>query len=147
MRGRSILLVEDEPLVARMLMGAFEIWGYTAYHASNASEALELAAEHYDTISLVICDVMLPEMHGTQVAARIREMYPRVKTCFTSGYTLDILSKEGLLNQEDLNSSVTFLQKPFLPTVLHELIRRSMKETPSARPAARAGKAYAAAAY
>jgi two-component system cell cycle sensor histidine kinase/response regulator CckA len=122
MSSGTILLVEDEALVAKMMMSAFAMWGFRAHHAANPTEALLFAADHGRTISFLICDVMLPEMHGSEVAERIRDLCPGLKTCFTSGYPLDILSKLGALEPQDLNDSVMFLQKPFLPAVLRQVI-------------------------
>jgi DNA-binding NtrC family response regulator len=125
----TILLVEDDEAIARMLVAAMGMWGYNALHASNHAEAVELAEAHGNTIGMAICDVLLPDKPGPMVVESLRRICPKLKTCFTSGYTLDILNERGLLRRDAvLNGSVLYLQKPFLPQALREVITRTMGE-------------------
>src|ERR1051325_9379464 len=120
---RTILLVEDDPLVAKMLMTGMRLWGYEALHAASSEQALELTRAHQDEIALTICDVILPDRPGRAVAAGIRVLCPEMRTCFMSGYTMDLLRERGLLSEDCLlDTSVTYVQKPFAPRVMRDLI-------------------------
>src|SRR5690242_21940587 len=143
---RSVLLVEDDPMVARMMTTALEMWGYTPLHAGTPHEALRLAEAHRDQIFLAICDVMLPEMSGTSVAANIRGLCPNAEICFTSGYTIDVLTQRGLLSEDDFaDDSTVYLQKPFLPQALRDLVRQAAAESDWRAQAATKKVHYAAA--
>jgi CheY-like chemotaxis protein len=145
----TILLVEDDPVVARMLMFCMQVWGYEALHATTSQEALTLAEAHRDEIALTICDIMLPDAPGRAVAASIRMLCPEMQTCFMSGYTMDLLRERGLLPQDCLlDTTVTYLQKPFMPQVMHDLITRVLDETRTPRESVfKRNTFYASAAY
>jgi DNA-binding response OmpR family regulator len=127
--ARLILLVEDDPMVASMLMAAMRSWGVDALHAANAKAAVAYAETYQDRIGMMICDVLLPGESGPVIAAQVRSICPDVKTCFTSGYTPDILTQRGILPSDILNdTSVTYLQKPFLPRTIHDMIVREIED-------------------
>jgi CheY-like chemotaxis protein len=145
---RMILLVEDDPVVARMLMFCMQLWGYEALHARSSEEAHTLAQAHRDEIALTICDIMLPDTPGRAVAASIRTLCPEMRTCFMSGYSMDLLRERGLLAQDCLlDTTVTYLQKPFMPQVMHDLITRMLNELSTPRESAFKSTFYASAAY
>lgn len=86
----TILLVEDEPLVmdaaARMLASL----GYRVIQANSGAAALAASRQHAGEISLVLSDVMMPEMNGPELAVRLLEMRPRTRVLFMSGYPNDV---------------------------------------------------------
>src|ERR1700752_3665385 len=100
--GRTILLVEDEAALGKMLPRVMWKWGYKALYAANANEALALAHVHRADIALVICNAVLPDMPGPSLARMIRGMCPRVKTCFMSGYPFENLRERDLPTEETL---------------------------------------------
>src|ERR1051325_6356835 len=108
----TILVVEDNPLVARTLATMVEHCNFTAVLAAGGDDALALARTHAEDLVMVLCDVLLPLAPGPVVAARLRALCPRVKTCYISGYPLDLLEQQGLLRQTDLEDpAVAYLQK------------------------------------
>jgi putative two-component system response regulator len=123
MRSETVLLVEDDMLVARFLMLVMRMWGYDATHASTSREAVDFAILHQNEITLVLCDVNLQGESGLSVAAKIRGLCPRSKTIFTSGFPLDVLCEGGLLTREVLqNGDTGYIKKPFLPGDLSNAI-------------------------
>jgi CheY-like chemotaxis protein len=121
--GHKLLLVEDDPGIATMLMAAMPMWGYDVLYAANARSAVEIARVERADIRVVLCDVILPGGPGPAVAAAIREFCPGVWIIFTSGYPMDVLVERGLLSRETLREAGTgYLPKPFLPSDVRDLV-------------------------
>jgi signal transduction histidine kinase/DNA-binding response OmpR family regulator len=104
----TILLVEDEPAVLRITKTRLERLGYTVLAASNALEAMRVAQEHAGAIHLLLTDVIMPEMNGRDLAAKLLSICPQTKCLFMSGYTADVIADHGILDE-----GVSFIQKPF----------------------------------
>jgi CheY-like chemotaxis protein len=83
--GTLVLVVEDDPRVSRATLGALEELGYRTLAAGSGAEALALL-EANPKVALVITDVMMPEMTGTELAAAIRPLYPELPILFVTGY-------------------------------------------------------------
>src|SRR5436305_11513957 len=116
MTSGTVLLVEDDAEVARLLMMVMKMWGLNAAHAASSQEAMDFALLHRDEISLVVCDVNLKGETGPAVAAKVRNLCPGSRTLFTSGSPFDVLCDQGLLSRETLdNPEISYIQKPFLP--------------------------------
>lgn len=114
MPQRTVLVVEDDPAVAQLLMMALRSWEYDAIHAATSRQALDFARLHQNEIALVVCDVNLQGETGPAVAARIRAICPRTATLFTSGFPFDVLCECGLLTPQILqNGDTGYIQKPF----------------------------------
>lgn len=114
----TILLVEDEEMVRKLVQVALEEKGYTLLEARAAGEALTLAAQYPGTINLLMTDVVMPQMSGRELAERLVVLRPDLKVLFTSGYTDDSVVRHGLLTAE-----VEFLPKPFSPHALALKVR------------------------
>ena len=115
----KILLVEDEDAVRIFSARALSNKGYQVTDAPSGSLALQLLEEKKIDPEVLITDVMMPEMDGTQLAKIVREKYPHVKIIFISGYAEDKF-------KEHLGDHVYFLPKPFtlkqLATKVKEVI-------------------------
>lgn len=97
LRGtETILLCEDEPDIRKFIREVLESNGYSVIEARDGEEAIEAFRYHREKISLVILDVIMPKKSGKDVHDMILEINPFIKTIFMSGYTSDILQKEGL---------------------------------------------------
>ena len=106
----TILLVEDEPSILRMTRMMLERKGYTMLTATSpSSEAVEKAKNHSSIIALLMTDVVMPEMNGRDLAAKVTMLYPDIRLLFMSGYTADVITHQGVLD-----AGVAFIQKPFL---------------------------------
>ena len=117
----TILLVEDEPSLLRMIMRTLEKLGYTVLAASTPGEAIRLAEEHPGTIHLLLTDVVMPEMNGRELAKRLLSLYPELKRLFVSGYTADVIAHHGVLDE-----GVHFIQKPFTVKALADKLRKAI---------------------
>ena len=109
----SILVVEDEPAVREIVSTILKDTGYDVFEASNGREALDKYGEHPEHIDLLITDVVMPEMYGTQLAETLHETRPDMNVLFISGYTDASIQERTLLEEE-----AHFLQKPFKPKFL-----------------------------
>lgn len=81
-----ILLVDDEETVRRVTGRLLEKLGYQVRSASDGSEALQII-EDGEEFDLVLTDVVMPGLSGIEMAERLRELRPRQRILFTSGYT------------------------------------------------------------
>jgi PAS domain S-box-containing protein len=104
----TILLVEDEASILNMAKLMLEKLGYRVLPASTPSEAIRLAREHDEEIRLLMVDVIMPEMNGRDLAKQVEALSPKMVCLFMSGYSGDIITHHGMLDEE-----VYFIQKPF----------------------------------
>jgi PAS domain S-box-containing protein len=115
-QGPTILLVEDEDSVRRLMHKFLEREGYQLLEARSAQEAEGLAEVYDEPIDVLVTDVVMPGMSGPELAERLAPLRPDMKVLFVSGYRHDTPEFQGLL-QRDLN----LLPKPF---PARELLRR-----------------------
>lgn len=106
--SETILLVEDEELVRNLNREILESYGYKVIEARNGVEALKIYSEGETAIDLLMTDVVMPEMGGSELALKLAETHPDLKVLFTSGYTDDAVVRHGVIDD-----SANFLQKPF----------------------------------
>jgi CheY-like chemotaxis protein len=104
----TILLVEDEPAILDIASMMLEKQGYTILKACTPRDAMEQAIKYNGIIHLLMTDVIMPEMNGRDLANKLLSLYPQMKCLFMSGYTADVISRHGVLDE-----GVSFLQKPF----------------------------------
>ena len=104
----TILLVEDDQAILDLGRMILENLGYTVLAAQSPVDSIRLVEEHQGEIHLLITDVVMPQMHGRQLAEQLRVIRPKIRCLFMSGYTADVIAHRGILH-EGLN----FLQKPF----------------------------------
>ena len=116
-RDGIILLVEDEAPVRHFARAALEEQGYRVLEAGHGWEALMRLSEFDGAVSLVIADVMMPEMGGSELARRLAVERPGLPILFLSGYTDDERTLQGL------GPPSAFVQKPFTPGALAERVR------------------------
>ncbi len=114
----TVLLVEDEPGVRALAEVVLRRLGYTVLVAENGTAALRLWEESRGSIDVLLTDVIMPRMSGSELAGRLREMNPGLKILFMSGYTDDMLSDQGILAGE-----TQLIQKPFTAEALARKLR------------------------
>jgi CheY-like chemotaxis protein len=114
----TVLLVEDDDSVRRMMHSFLEREGYQLLEAENAEEAEDLAELYEGSIHVLVSDVLMPGMSGPELAARLMPLRPEMKTLFVSGYPHDTLERLGL-SKGDLN----LLPKPFRAAELLQRIQ------------------------
>ena len=104
----GILLVDDEEMLLSISRDLLEGLGYTVYSAENGEHALEVFAAHRRDISLVILDMIMPMMGGTETFFRLREQASDLKILFCSGF-----SREGTGYESVGLGAGGFIQKPY----------------------------------
>lgn len=117
----TVLLVEDEPMVLKMGRNMLEALGYTVLTTVSPVQALKLAEEHAQEIHLLMTDVVMPEMNGRDLAAKLKSLCPGIKTLFMSGYTANVIAHHGVLEK-----GVHFMQKPFSMKDLADKVREAL---------------------
>ncbi|MDP3481162.1 MAG: response regulator, partial [Desulfoprunum sp.] len=116
--NETILLVEDEPAILDMTRLMLERLGYQVLSAAKPSEAIHLTKKHAAVINLLITDVILPEMSGLELGEKLIPFYPGLKVLFMSGYTGDVITRQGVLVE-----GINFIQKPFTKGTLAAKVR------------------------
>ena len=119
----TVLLVEDEPAMLRLVTRSLGGQGYTVLAADGPSAALRLAEEHPGDIHLLLTDVVMPAMNGRDLAAAIRKVRPGIRQLFMSGHAADVITHRGMLQHE-----VPFIQKPFVPGTLAVRVREVLDQ-------------------
>jgi signal transduction histidine kinase/CheY-like chemotaxis protein len=94
-----ILLAEDDMAIMGLLKGMLEANGYVVIVANNGEEAVLKFIDHQDSIKLALLDVIMPRKNGKEVRDEIMAIRPEVKTLFMSGYTSDVISGQGHLEE------------------------------------------------
>ncbi len=102
-----ILLVEDEMVVREVTRQVLQHAGYLVLESSGPREALRLVSQHQGRIDLLLTDVVMPEMNGADLACRLHDIQPGLRTVFMSGYA------ESDIAQSISRMSALHLQKPF----------------------------------
>ena len=121
--GETLLVVEDEAGIQKLIKLMLEDLGYKVLTAGSAKEAQQLSEVHGHEIRLVITDVIMPGMNGRELADRLKALHPDLDILFMSGYTSDVISRLGILDQ-----GVHFIEKPFsvesLAGKVHEVLTK-----------------------
>lgn len=123
MNYRTVLILEDEPSLLKMMVLVLEAHGFRTRGAGTVEEALEIAREQDTDLGLLISDVFLHGISGRGAAERIRDIQPSLECLFMSGYGRANLVERGVLLPED-----AFLQKPFRPQELLAHVRAVVRD-------------------
>jgi len=111
-----ILLVEDEKIVRESLAHALDIYGYKTIEAENGREALDIFAEKFKEIDLVITDIVMPVMNGIKAYSKMLEYNPDLKIIFTTGYVGEAHRKDGFREEDHIVM--------IKPIVIKELVKK-----------------------
>ncbi len=120
--SETVLLVEDEAMVREMAVRILKEKGYNVLASGRGSHALKICNKFNEKIDLLITDIVMPGMSGKKLVQRIKSTRPDLKVLYISGYTDEVISQQGLL-EEDVN----FLQKPFPPQKLLGKVREVLE--------------------
>ncbi|HEY3494094.1 MAG TPA: ATP-binding protein [Polyangiaceae bacterium] len=114
----TILLVEDEEQVRKIVLAVLRRNGYAVLEAAGAREALRIARNPEYSFDLVLTDVVMPDMSGPELVRRVREVRIGVRALCMSGYTDETVLRHGILE-----GGMAFLQKPITPDALLRKVR------------------------
>jgi CheY-like chemotaxis protein len=123
----TILLVEDDAPVRRVLRHMLLGHGHRVIDAASAPEALAAAEAEAGPINLVIADVVMPQSNCDELVDRLRAARPGLKALLISGYPEETLQEHGV----DPHKRPSFLQKPFTVEQLHAKIREIVEASGS----------------
>jgi len=119
----TLLVVEDERAFRDLLNEGLRSKGYYVLVASNGVEALQVADQYRGSISVLITDVIMPQMSGPELAKNLKKVRRNTDVLYMSGYADDKLG-----NISESGSELTFIQKPFyiddLARKIQEILRR-----------------------
>ncbi|MFH0974505.1 MAG: PAS domain S-box protein [Spirochaetota bacterium] len=106
--GETLLVVEDDPVMLKMIKMMLETQKYNLITARTPGDAIRLAGDYKGDIHVLVTDVILPQMNGHDMSQQIQKIRPGIKCLYMSGYTADVIAHRGMLDE-----GVNFLQKPF----------------------------------
>jgi two-component system cell cycle sensor histidine kinase/response regulator CckA len=121
----TVLVVEDEDGVRKLIRSVLKRAGYTVLEARGGREALLLCQSHSGPVHLVITDVVMPLMSGRELVNHLTALRPEIKLLFISGYTDDATVQHGVHSPQ-----TPFLQKPFTPGALTGIVRETLDTEP-----------------
>jgi PAS domain S-box-containing protein len=122
--NETVLVVEDEDGIRELATDFLRSRGYKVLTAMDGNEALRIAAGHEDLIHMLVTDIVMPNIGGSELAKRLRQVRPQMKVMFMSGYP-----DHPALSLGSLDSQTTVLQKPFsLDKLGHQV--RSLLDLP-----------------
>ncbi|MEM6793636.1 MAG: response regulator [Acidobacteriota bacterium] len=119
----TIFVVEDEASVRTVACEILRSNGYEVLEASNGVEALHNIESFEGPIDLLLTDVVMPQMKGTELAERLKTVRPGVRVLFMSGY-----NEESILGARLGKSSGVLIQKPFSPRGLAQRVRDALDD-------------------
>ncbi|HOK47042.1 MAG TPA: response regulator, partial [Bryobacteraceae bacterium] len=116
--NETVLVVEDEEGVRKLVRSVLELNGYRVLEADCGETAMEISAAHDEKIDLLVTDVVMPKMSGRELADALSLLRPDIKVLFLSGYADRAIIEHGILN-----AGAAFMQKPFTPQDLARKVR------------------------
>lgn len=117
-RVRTVLVVDDEPMIRDLARAVLETSGYRVLEAHDGEHAVEVFRDHKADIDLVVLDLTMPRMSGRDTFRALVDLEPAARVMFSSGYTADDLS--------DTTGVVGMLPKPYRPTELLSAVGRAL---------------------
>lgn len=124
---KTILIADNEPEVGGFIAATLSRAGYKSIVTTSGREAVEVYSQKKTPITLVLIDVVMPEMDGPSLARAVRKIDPNVRVLFMSAYQRDHLERYG----EELNRA-ELLNKPFTPVELLHAVSRAIAKSAAA---------------
>lgn len=115
----TVLVCEDEDAIRQLTVKQLQRSGYQVVAAANGMEALQVAADPEVDVVMLVTDVIMPEMNGWDLAQELTRRQPHVKTLFVSGYSGEVLAKQGIMAAD-----INILTKPFRRAALLNRIKK-----------------------
>lgn len=116
--SETILVVEDDVMFMNMVAKICNRCGYTVIFATDGKEALHISDEYQGPIDLVLTDVVMPGMAGTELTHRLLKTRPDAKILYMSGYT-----DNAIVHRDILEKGLSFIEKPFSSGSLMKKVR------------------------
>jgi len=114
----TLLVAEDDEIIRTLTSSILSEFGYTVIVAKDGIDAVSVFQENRDRINLLLLDVIMPRKSGKDAYEEMRSIKPDIKVLFISGYSADMISKEGILEKGS-----GFISKPVSPSELLRKVR------------------------
>jgi two-component system, cell cycle sensor histidine kinase and response regulator CckA len=121
--NETILIAEDNEYVLKFSMVVLQRAGYNVKSAATGEIAINIALNYREKIDLLITDVILPGMNGKEISEKLKTIHPESKILYNSGYTAEVIDKQGILDE-----GIHFISKPFTARQLLLKIREILDE-------------------
>lgn len=118
---RTILVVDDEPMALKLVQTILEKRGFEVLASTSPKEAVKIFSARCDRIELLISDIVMPEMEGTQLAQELVTINPELPVLFISGFVTE--------HEVELAGSISefaFIRKPFRPATLVQAVQKML---------------------
>jgi signal transduction histidine kinase len=122
-QGATILVADDEPLLQQVSKRILESKGHRVLLASDGPSAVEMVTQHADELDLVVMDVMMPNLTGTQAEQQIHRLCPDLQVIFCTGHAPG--SEQG----GGLPQGFPVIRKPFEPDELLKVVQQTLKQS------------------
>ena len=127
----TILVVDDDPEMLGFVGDALRMHGYTVLQTTDPREARRWARQHSGPIHLLVSDVVMPLMHGGELAQEVRAILPPIKVMFMSGASPAEVANHGI----GLAFGQPYLSKPFTVAALTNKVRAALDyRSPFSKP-------------
>ena len=126
----TILVVDDDPAIRRLMRRMLEGHGYQLLEAGNGRDGIKIAAEYEQPIHLLVTDVVMPHASGFDLVQDLTASHPETKVLYISGYADDAVEVRRGLKKSDQG----FLPKPFTQTELLQKVRDVFTESTATKP-------------
>jgi DNA-binding NtrC family response regulator len=118
-----VLVVDDEECVLNTVCSILAHSGFDVLRAGSPERAMMIATQHREMIDLLLTDVVMPRLNGPELAEQFARLHPETRMLFMAG-----LPDNPDIHGQVLSRGRAFLPKPFLPSVLVEVVRRVLEE-------------------
>jgi PAS domain S-box-containing protein len=123
LRGSATIVVtEDDDLVRQFACSILEEHGYNVHEAATGEACIEIFRRPGIHVDLLLTDVVMPVMNGRELYAALSAEFPRLRVVYMSGYSGEVISHKGILEE-----GVVLLQKPFTAETLLKRIQKSLR--------------------
>jgi PAS domain S-box-containing protein len=120
--SETVLVVEDNAVVRKMVVTILRGHGYEVMSTADTRSALDIISNHPGPLHLLLTDVIMPGMNGRQLAGEALKRRSQLKVLFMSGYTDDVIAKHGVLD-----NGIPFIHKPFTVQTLVSKVRHALQ--------------------
>ncbi len=117
----TVLVVEDQDGVRELVRAWLEGLGYAVVVATDGVDALEVVERLRRPVDLLLTDVVMPRLGGREVAERLLARWPGLQVVYMSGYTSDVIARQGILE-----TGVRLLEKPLSQAALARMVREAL---------------------
>ncbi len=125
--GSETIMLVDDVLIRELAVAILRPLGYKTLVVSTGNEALEVSRFLEGTIHAVLTDVVMPKMHGKDLAESLQREQPGIIVIFMSGYTDDVIARHGVLDR-----NLNFVQKPITASILTRKLRSVLDKNKAA---------------